>query len=188
MAEQQFEIRPLRDGKPSADALFYGSLPQVMECIPQSVARNEAMQRLATAQEAAQLQDETRASALRTITDSLGKIMAHAETLASLRADEARRKARADAEREAKLEATRIKAWEDSLPDVDDPGDDAPTHSPSGELHSVAPAQTRSEDVLGDLPKELAPPASGPFTDPDPKDLAYPKTPKYRQPVVIGGP
>jgi hypothetical protein len=98
-------------------------------------------------------------------------------------------KRRRDKAAKETAEAARIEAMLDALPDPDKPDD---TPAVGGHLHAIDPVEKQSTDALtGNMPNELeegAPHFSGPYSEPNPKDLAHPKVPKYRAPVAIGGP
>jgi hypothetical protein len=144
-----------------------GNLDAVTEQLPDTKARTAAMMnmyRIAdSAVEAEQRRDAARADARRArdeARDIQMQRMAEAITRLSARVDAMETSQR-----------RRIRDYLDSLPDPDKPDapdQDHPTHSPSGELHSVGPVQPR--DPGGFDPDDSADNRDGNGFLPDPKD------------------
>lgn len=203
---EQFAIVPYSGTAPD-EAIIIGNLSQVTEYIPQSVAREEAEQRLAEAQaEAAEVsrqQDEIRAHAAQILTDGMARLSERLDAFVARRqelADQEKRYAEA-------AEIARIEAMINTLPGPDTP-DILGDHAPSGDLHSIAPVDrepldpegepvpgempdpddpenTRAEAVTGAMPPELdkgAPPEAGEYA------LTSPPPSPYRDPPSTGGP
>jgi hypothetical protein len=132
------------------DAVMVGNLNAVMEQLPDTTARTRAMMnmyRIAdSAVEAEARRDVARADARRA-RDEL-----HATRIEQIADAITHLSARMDA-----LETRqnrRLKEYIDSLPDPDSPDSDPATHHPSGELHSLGPAENR--DPTGFDPNDSA--------------------------------
>jgi hypothetical protein len=195
----RFAIVPIAPGPTPPEAFVIGNMDQVMEFIPQSVAREEAEQRLADqekhAAEITRQQDEARTCALQILGDGLTRLNQRIDQY------EARKQERADQQRrdEVAAEAQRIEAMLDALPDPDAPDTETAirdaTGTPSGELHTVAPVDkepldpddphtvTRVEALTGDMPKELA---KGAPVEPGDYTPTSPPEGPYRTPASIG--
>src|SRR5262245_29751888 len=130
-----------------ADAIVVGNMSQVMEYIPQTIARDNAMAELERAQLSADqiktVQAKTRSIQLGMLTDA----MAHLSTRLDAFVNRRQKQARRDAEEAERQEAGRIQAELDQLPDPDNPDalsaieNDTPSthgHIPGGELHDIA--------------------------------------------------
>jgi hypothetical protein len=166
----RFAIIPVTHGPAPADAIVVGSMKEVMEYIPQSVARNDAHEELerarSTADQIASMQNKTRAVQATMLADSVNHLSARLDTFLARRDEEAKR-ARRDAE---EAEEKRIEDELAQLPDPDNP--DTHGHLPGGELHSV-PAKDEEEQEVEDqvefaLPEDLEP-------EPEPKGGVYPQ-------------
>jgi hypothetical protein len=180
--------------------IMKGSLPALMEQIPDSVARNRAlddMVRIACdAVEAEELANEARASAIKHFCDGITRLAHRLDQFEKQRAISAKR-----AEAARKVAAQRqVQRYLDELPDPEDP--DVLTYPPPGDLtihepkppmdvgddgdleikHAVDPE--RYDAGIGDLPPELKediPPPSGSYTTPDPNPSGKPEDPKATQ-------
>jgi hypothetical protein len=175
-------------GKPPENSIMFGEMPQVMENIPQSVARLEAEQRFAQvkkdAEETERFHDEVRARAAQILGDGLAHL--------SNRLDgyEARKAERADQQRreEEEAEAAATEEFLASLPDPDSPrGDDGEFEiKPPPDVEKYNPeGEARLESTTGETPAELeetVPPEPGQYLSTTP-----PEGP-YRNPGLIGGP
>ncbi len=172
-----------------ASAIMTGPLSMIMENVPDSVARSDAIRRLDMARledvAISNAQKATRAIMAGAFADSVAQLGRRLDALERKRAE---RRRRADAEREA-AEQQQIADHLAGLPDPDavDP------FAPTADLH-VAPAsepahemQLRAGADQGDLPEELREGAPAPIGS-DPKfsmaELAHPQTPP-QQPVAI---
>ena len=140
-------IVPVSNGRAPADALVVGPMKEVMAYLPQSIARQDAVEELEkarfTADQISSLQEKTRAVQATMLSDSISHLSARLDALLQRRADEERERAREEEEAEAK----RIQGELDALPDPDDPTafeDDQ--HIPGGELHTLSP-KTEEEEL-----------------------------------------
>jgi hypothetical protein len=177
--EQMFEIRPVTNGKPSADCIAYGTLPEVMEYVPQSRARAEAEEGLARAKQDAATVTASTARGLATITDTLTRIADRALSM-SKRVDAlAAQKARRDQQAKEQAEAKVVEDMLNRLPDPDK-ADDTP--AVGGHLHAIGPVEKQSADAeTGDIPQELeegAPHFLGP-------NNVRPKESPYKNPAAM---
>jgi hypothetical protein len=187
--DELFAIVPCSHGHVPEDAIITGNLSQVTEYIPQSVAREEAEQRLAQAKEEAaateRIQAEARACAAQMLADSVARLNERVDAFVERKQE----REREDAAREAEAEAKAVEAMLDALPDPDDPdamGDDGELQAvhepPDPEKHNP---EHRNEAATGSMPPELdagAPPEAGQYVPTTP-----PESP-YRDPASIGGP
>jgi hypothetical protein len=123
-------------------AVMVGNLDAVMEQLPDTRARTDAMLRMyriaddaveaearrdVAPADARRARDEARDIRIQQISDTLTRLTSRVDAM-------------------EKVHVRRIKDYLDSLPDPDKPDapdQDHPTHSPSGELHSVGPVQPR---------------------------------------------
>jgi hypothetical protein len=166
-----------------------GALPAVMEHIPDSRARNELLAQLrqlrVDAAEAQATQARAQKQAVLSFCDSVARLTRRLDALELKHADERRRKAKADAEREAKAIADYIS----QLPDPDNPSsygeDPLTTHGPSApeDEQQLRAITTDDTDNVGDLPEELTmgappPPANYPT-------LGQPPRAQVSQPVSV---
>jgi hypothetical protein len=167
----------------TGEVIAHGSLNAVMEHLPDTHARDAALESMlrtaADAVEAEQRQQEAYASAAQMISDTVAHLTSRLAAYLTRREDQRRR----DAERAEREEQEEIQRTLDALPDPDNP--DAPdTHIPTGDLHELPP----SEDPTGDAtPLEeddqglTGVIATRPITDPselggvpDPKQVSQP--------------
>ena len=143
----RFAIIPVTHGPAPDEAIVVGPMSEVMEYIPQSKARADATEELErarfTADQIASLQSKTRAVQASMLADSVNHLAARLNALVARCADEARERAKAEEEAEAK----RIQDELAALPDPDNPTafeDDQ--HIPGGELHTLSPkTETEAE-------------------------------------------
>jgi hypothetical protein len=182
-------------GKPPENSIMEGCIPQVMENIPQSKARMEALQRFAQAkkdaEETERFHDEVRARALEILGNGLTRLSERIDAFEARRHEHMEQQKRIEEAAEAAAAEAEANA-EYSLPyDAGTILKDA-THMPTGDLHSVGPVdkehldpegEARSEALSGATPQELdkgAPPPPGDYlpTSPAPSP--------YRNPVAIG--
>ena len=164
----RFAIIPVFPSTDTKEAIVIGDYKEVMEYIPQSVARDDAMRELDAARLSAEqithAQERTRAVQKIFLLEAINQLTARADNFET-RKRERRREAKArrdaaEAKRIADAQAASIKAALDALNE----------YSPSGELHSLPgkeeAAPPKAEDQ-SNLPNELlegVPPAPG--TDP----------------------
>jgi hypothetical protein len=174
MTDQQFKLLD-----PLGNIIAQGSLPAVMEHLPDSVARNDAienMHRVAAETveaeqrtlEAEQREAQALASTVQMITDGVGRLTARLDAYEEWLERE-----------EEEAEQEEIEQMMDQLPDPDAPA----TFHPTGDLHTLSPKLDQ-----GTLPNSLVkdvPPSSGTMLEPNPAELAYPSTPAQRSPVAI---
>jgi len=175
----RFAIIPVFPSTDTKEAIVIGDYKEVMEYIPQSVARDDAMKELEAArfthEQIAHAQERTRAVQVLMLNEALDRLTTRQDSFGT-RQRERRRQAKA---RRDAAEAKRIQDALDALPDPDDPH----AFIPGGELHSLPgkeeAAPLRAEDQ-GNLPPELLEgvppaPATRPI-DPDPdKGTVYPQ-------------
>jgi len=174
----RFAIIPVFPSTDTKEAIVIGDYKEVMEYIPQSVARDDAMAKLDAARlthdQIAHAQERTRTVQKIFLLEGLKTLAARADSFAT-RQRERRREAKA---RRDAAEAKRIQDALDALPDPDDPH----AFTPSGELHSLpgkeeaASLKAEDTDNIGDLPEKLR---DLPDPVPEPKGSVYP------QPVSI---
>jgi hypothetical protein len=186
MTPDRFAIIPVSHGPAPADAIVVGSYNEVMEYIPQSVARQDAVEQLEkarfTADQIASMQQKTRGVQATMLCDSLSLLSARLDSFLERRADAARARAKADEEEEQQ----RIQDELASLPDPDDPGAHdaalpgdpfAPSpgiHENTGDLHSL-PAK---------LPDQAGDPSKGEMETPEP-NAPEPKGSVNPQPTAV---
>ena len=117
----RFAIIPVTHGPAPDEAIVVGPISMVMEYIPQSIARQDAVEELEkarfTADQIASMQQKTRAVQASMLVDSASHLLARLDSFLQHRADRLRR----DAEREAEEEHKRIQDELDGLPDPDNP-------------------------------------------------------------------
>jgi hypothetical protein len=168
---ERFAIVPLSTGPAPADAIITGSMSAVMEYIPQSVARQDAIEELEkarfTADQISSLQEKTRAVQATMLSDSINHLTARLDVLVARRDEEAR-------EREAEEETAEAKKIADELAALPDPDDPRP-HENTGNLHTLSAKEDPgdpTDDTEGYLPEELAPPPDPP---PEQKGTVFPQ-------------
>jgi hypothetical protein len=185
--------------------IMKGSMNTLMEHIPDTSARNDALtsmlQIACDAVEAEEKLEDARACAAKILSDGITRLCSRLDQFEKQRALSAKR-----AEAARKEAAQRqVQRYMDELPDPDTPSDpDEPEELYSidpkereaslapgddGDLeikHAVDPERYGSDEYPGDLPSELkkeAPAPSGSYTEPDP-DPRGPKDPKQvQQPI-----
>jgi hypothetical protein len=132
-------------------AIVVGPYNEVMGYIPQSVARQDAVEELEkarfTSDQIASMQQKTRAVQATMLADSVNHLSSRLDSLMQRR-DEQRRR---DAEREEEEEAQRIQDELAKLPDPDQPEDLG--HVPTGTLHDL-PAKGEPDQVEFELPED----------------------------------
>jgi hypothetical protein len=145
----RFAIIPLTHGPAPPDAIAVGSMATVMEHLPDTIARQDAINRLDEARlDAAQIkraQNAIRALQVANFCDSVNRGIRRLDAFVARKAE----RARADAEREAEEEAKRIQAELEALPDPDDP------NPFSGKSEKPEPSLEIEGDD-GELPEALA--------------------------------
>lgn len=134
----RFAITPVPPGQPAPDtAIVVGDMKEVMEYIPQSIARQDAIEELEkarfTADQISSLQEKTRAVQAVMLNDNLARLSARLDLYQQRRGDEERERAKEEEE----AEAQRIQDQLNALPDPDDP--DPFTHQNTGDLHALSP-------------------------------------------------
>jgi hypothetical protein len=143
----RFAIVPLARGPAPPEAIVIGSMNQVMEYIPQSRARDEAMAEFerarASADQIKQMQAATTKMQVAAFADAVDQFERR------LIAKEAEREAqvRRDLEEAERKEAERVAAHMRSLPDADDP-DTWEGQRPSGELTPIPPSHPEDKEQL----------------------------------------
>jgi hypothetical protein len=136
---------------PTGEVVMRGSFDAILERLPDTHARNSAIESMfrvaADAVEAEQRQAAALASAAQMISDTVAHLSNRMDAYIARREDQRRR----DAEEAEREEQEEIQRTLDALPDPDDP--DAPDmHAPTGDLHELPP----SEDPTGDATASLA--------------------------------
>lgn len=142
------------------NAVVVGQMKEVMEYIPQSIARQDAVEELEkarfSADQISSMQQKTRAVQASILADNVNHLCARLDTFLQHRAE----RARADAEREEEEEAQRIQDELAQLPDPDnpDPLGDLPRqgsgeHTNTGDLHSL-PAKLPADQTEFELPED----------------------------------
>ena len=121
-ATELFAIVPVRSpGRTPDDAIVIGDLKEVMQYIPQSVARDDAIAELDrarfTADQISSLQQKTRGVQVTMINDSISHLSRRLDKILARRDAQARARKRRDEE----AEAQRIQAELGALPDPDAP-------------------------------------------------------------------
>jgi hypothetical protein len=145
----RFAIIPLSHGPAPPDAIAVGSMSAVMEHLPDTIARQDAITRLdkarMDAKQISRAQNVVRALQVAAFCDSVDRFARRQDAFIARKAE----RARADAAREAEEEAKRIQAELDALPDPDDP------NPFSGKSEKPEPSLEIEGDD-GDLPEALA--------------------------------
>ena len=139
----RFAIIPIAVRGPApASAIVTGSLSAVMEMLPDTVARVDAVTKAARAVidavEAKEQKDAAVASVTRMVADTVAHLSARLNALQA-------RRAAAD----AAAEARRIQDALDALPDPDDPDGRAPVHENTGDLHTLGQAPRAGRGCCG---------------------------------------
>jgi len=164
----RFAIIPLEPGPAPAEAIVIGSMNQVMEYIPQSVARDEAMAEFERARLSAEEIKQAQAATTKMQVAAFADAVDQLERRLIAKEAEHEAQVRRDLEEAEREEAERVAAHMRSLPDADDPDIWAgPSHG--GELSPLPPSHPEDKEQLaasdqGDLPNELlekVPPPSG---------------------------
>jgi hypothetical protein len=190
MTTARYAIIELEDGPPPANAIVVGDLQQILEFIPQSVARDAREQSLVEREtKAAQIeeqQSQTGTAIQQILSDTLPRLLSHLDTVVSAREEQHRQDQEAKAQEEEQAEtaakAARIVDALKALPDADH------SYYPSGDLHTLPPKD--DTDNIGDLPPELLKeaPTPGPanYPEPTPADLGHPPPSKqFPQPIAV---
>src|SRR6516225_9875785 len=117
----RFAIIPLEPGPAPLEAIVIGSMNQVTEYIPQSVARDEAMAEFERARASADQIRQMRQATTRMQVKAFAVAVDQFERRLVAKEAEVEAQARRDAEEAERKEADRIAAHLDALPDPDDP-------------------------------------------------------------------
>ena len=183
----RFAIVPLPPGTSPADALMIGPLDVIMQNLPDTHARADALNDLELhrikADQIATMQQVSRGMQVASFCDSLNHLSARVDAEVIRRAERRRR----DAEEAKALEEKQIADALSKLPDPDMPS----SWSDDGELTTREPSQPEDEEQLaatetdneGDLPDKLleeVPPPLG--IDPD---VSGTRQPTARSPVAV---
>jgi hypothetical protein len=192
---------------PSGDVIMTGSMNAIMERLPDTSARNDALSTMldtAVRQvEAEERADAARACAVKHFCDGVSRLSTRMDQFEKARSLAAKR---AEAERKAR-DTARVKRYLDELPDIDDPDLDdplgilPPAQDPTGTTlaepddgdlevkHKVEPERygpTEDDEGPGDLPRELekdVPPPSGSYTSPKLDPLGTKDPHQVQQPI-----
>lgn len=143
---ERFAIIELPPGPAPAESILVGSLDMLMEQIPDSIARKNAMARLEdariSADEIARMQDATRGILASTLADAVTTLARRLDNFEARRAEQAIAEAKERNDRERQQIQERL----DALPNPDDP--DNWDYHPGGDLHSVAPSAPEDRKQL----------------------------------------
>jgi hypothetical protein len=182
----RYAIIPIPPGPPPPNALMIGGpLSQVMQCIPDTIARRNSIRSLQAARlDAAvitQAQKATRALQVQSFCDGVNQISARLDAVEKRRA----RKLRQIAAQQKADDEKQIADYLNTLPDPDNPPASY-VYFNTGDLSTPLPPT--NSDNEGDLPKNLlqtTPPTPGIYPSSDPSELGYPEQSKYRQMPAI---
>jgi hypothetical protein len=184
---ERFAIVEIPEGKPPANAILIGPMDMLMEQLPDTRARSDAMRRLDEAQlnaeEIAKVQDVTRALQVAAFCDSIQHISRRLDAYTTRRDARIRAEEEAREVEEQQRKADRIKQALDALEET---SGELTTHPPTEPQHEEELSATEhppTEDDQGDLPRELevgAPPDPG--TEPE---LSGSREPEAKNPVGI---
>jgi hypothetical protein len=179
----RFAIVPVTQPSAPAEAIVVGPMSEVMQYLPQTAARADALEELEharfTADQITSMQEKTRAVQASILADTAAHLTSRLDAYVARR--DAR--LRADAAREAEEEAKRIQDELAAMPDPDNPNPFAPT----GDLHDMPPKDQDPGDLpeeplsledQGALPEEIAKYVETPEPTP-PKGKVYP------QPIAV---
>lgn len=185
----RFAIVAIPPGPTPADALMVGPLEVVMQCLPDTVARADALEELEFARiksdQISTMQNVNRALQVSAFCDSVQQITRRMDALETRRAERARK----DAEEARAREEQQIADALSKLPDPDLPSawsnDGELTTHPASQSEDVEELEaSEHNDNEGDLPVKLTnelPPITG--TDPE---LSGSREPTARNPVSPG--
>jgi hypothetical protein len=117
----RFAIIPVFPSTNTEEAICIGPMSEVMQYLPQTTARADALKELerarVSADEIKAIQDKTRGVQAAILADSVAQLTRRMDALVARREEQARR----DAEEAEREEAERIQAHLDAQPDPDDP-------------------------------------------------------------------
>jgi hypothetical protein len=179
--DDRFAIVPIPPGTAPANSLFVGPLSMVMQNLPDTRARQDAMEELEAARIGAEqiqiMQDVNRGLQAAAFCDAVTHLTRRFDAF------QARRDARIKADQEAK-EREEQQQIEDALSKLPDP-DSPHAWETAGELTPVQASEPAHEEQLaasdqGDLPAEIS--KDPPDTDPE---LTKAREPTTRNPVGI---
>jgi hypothetical protein len=193
MSEQQFQLLA-----PDGSIIARGPLDALMERLPDTTARNDALNSMlriaADAVQAEEDLEQARASTVKMIANGVAHLTNRFDVLLARRTEQRQ----ADAEKAKRQKQEEIQSYLDTLPDIDAPS----THVPMGDLHSVPPtgsaadpagSKLRSPGAMAGndeeqplLPPEEPLPREGLGTNPtiNPAELAHPQK-QPSQPISI---
>jgi hypothetical protein len=190
---------------PSGEVIMTGSMNAILERLPDTHARNDALSTMldtaVKAVEAEEQLEEARATAAQILSDGITRITHRLDQFEKARAISAKR---AEAARK-EAEQRRVQRYLDQLPDPDLPDDPEafgiipPAQDPTGtsleddgdlEIKKAQDPERygpTDDEGPGDLPRKLeqdVPPLSGSYTNPKPDPLGGPEKPKQvTQPI-----
>ena len=152
----RFAIIPIEPGPVPAEVIVIGNMEQVMEYIPQSVAREKAEAEFerarVTADAIRRAQSATTKLQVAAFADGVTHLERRLDAFEGRRAEQARR----DAEAQVKAEAERIATHLAALPDADD-ADTWDGPRPSGELTPIAASHPEDKRQLAALDSGRSP-------------------------------
>ena len=152
----RFAIIPLEPGPAPPEAIVIGSMNQVMEYIPQSVARDEAMAELERVRASADQIKQMQAATTKMQVAAFADAVAHLERRLIAKEAEHEAQVRRDLEEAVREETERVAAHMRSLPDADEPDTwDGPR--PSGELTPIAASHPEDKRQLAALDQSALP-------------------------------
>jgi hypothetical protein len=154
-----------------------GSLPALMEHLPDTPAREAALDQMlktaAEAVEAEQRRDEARACTVQMISDALTRLTDRLEREEQWRKDKARR----DAEEAKRKEQEEIQRTLDQLPDPDNPNPDEPDEPYAYDQKEREASLTGNDDGELELKHEVDPEKYGDDQEQPKPALSYGKVP-----------
>ena len=173
---------------PDGKIIATGSMSAVTEHILDSKARADAVSLLHDAAYAVGLLERQQIEKQQ-LDEQKVRALCDAAARLAIRLDAFEQNRIAWQRRDAEEEAARIQQYLDGLPDPNSPD----PFAPSGDLHDIPASEPEDREQLqqsdqGTLPPELregAPASTGTDPEPDPANLAYPPTPRYRSPAAI---
>jgi hypothetical protein len=127
---------------PDGSVIARGSLDALMERLPDTHARDAALESMlrtaAEAVEAEQRREEALASSVQMISDTVAHLTNRMDAYIERREEQRQQ----DAEQAEREEQAEIEAYLDQLPDPDSPA----TYVPGGELHDLSPSVLDEDD------------------------------------------
>jgi vacuolar-type H+-ATPase subunit H len=179
MSDTDIQLFRLLD--PEGKEIMSGPMSMIMECLPDTTARNEAinsMYRVASATvKAEERANEARAAATQILSDGITRLSTRLDTYI----EQLEEQRKADAEEAEREEQEQIQATLDALPDPDQPSNPDPAPYSIDIKERVA-----DEDPEGNIPPPRYPPdQEGHEPGPEPGTIDYPPHPQIASPVSV---